>query len=155
MSAHTENSIVIDAPIDLVWSMANDVESWPTLFEGEYASVEILEREPGRIVFRLTTEPDERGVVRSWVSERVMDEERHSVTARRLELGPFKYIHIFHAFEPTPDGVRLRWVQDFEIKDGLPFTNEQMEALINKNSTVNLAQHKRLIEEAARSGALS
>ena len=43
MSAHTDNSIVISAPMDLVWERTNDIESWPRLF-GEYSSAEILHR---------------------------------------------------------------------------------------------------------------
>ena len=38
MAGHTENEITIAAPLDLVWDMTNDLESWPQLFS-EYASV--------------------------------------------------------------------------------------------------------------------
>jgi len=153
MSAHTDNSIVIEAPLDLVWSMANDVESWPRLFEGEYAAAEVLQRENGRIVFRLTTVPQEDGRSYSWVSERVLDEERHCVQARRVELGPFRYMSIFQSFEEVPEGVRLRWVQDFEVRPGAPFTDEQMAARINGNSAEQLRSHKRQIEQAAHAPA--
>ena len=44
MAGHTDNSIVINAPLQLVWDMTNDVESWPWLFT-EYDSVAILECE--------------------------------------------------------------------------------------------------------------
>ena len=40
MAGRTENDIVIYAPLDLVWEMTNDVESWPTLYS-EYAKAEI------------------------------------------------------------------------------------------------------------------
>ena len=43
MAGHTDNAIVIDAPMDLVWEMTNDVPAWPQLFS-EYAAAEILER---------------------------------------------------------------------------------------------------------------
>jgi aromatase len=154
MSAHTDNSIVIEAPLDLVWQMANDVESWPTLFVGEYARGEVLERTGDRIVFRLTTVPEfsphNDGKSYSWVSERVLDEEHHYVNARRVELGPFRYMHIFQSFENVPGGVRLRWVQNFEIREGAPFTDEQMAARINHHSREQLENHKRVMEEAAR-----
>jgi aromatase len=149
MSQHTDNSIVIDAPLELAWSMANDVESWPALFEGEYAAAEVLERDESRIRFRLTTVP-ENGRSFSWISERVLDEERHTVTARRIELGPFRYMHIFQSFEPSEDGVRLRWVQDFEVLPGAPFSDQQMGERVNRNSRLQLQRHKVLIEEAAR-----
>jgi aromatase len=41
MAGHTQNEITIDAPVDLVWDMTNDVEGWPRLFS-EYASAEII-----------------------------------------------------------------------------------------------------------------
>ena len=154
MSAHTDNSILIDAPLELVWSMANDVESWPALFVGEYEKGEVLQRDGGRIVFRLTTVPsfsphgDNRSY--SWVSERVLDEERHYVNARRIELGPFRYMHIFQSFDPEPGGVRLRWVQNFEVRPDSPFTDEGMQERINHHSRKQLENHKKVIEAAAR-----
>jgi aromatase len=47
MAARTENSVVIKAPLDLVWSRTNDVAGWPELFT-EYAKAEILAEEDGR-----------------------------------------------------------------------------------------------------------
>lgn len=47
MAGHTENSITVDAPFDLVWEMTNDLENWPRLFS-EYASVDILSRRATR-----------------------------------------------------------------------------------------------------------
>ena len=44
MSGHTQNEIVIAAPLELVWDMTNDLENWPQLFS-EYAAVEVLGRE--------------------------------------------------------------------------------------------------------------
>ena len=32
MSAVADTSIIINAPMDLVWDMTNDVESWPQLY---------------------------------------------------------------------------------------------------------------------------
>lgn len=149
MAGHTDNRIVIEAPIDLTWAMANDVASWPELFEGEYAEAEVMHRDPTRVLFRLTTVPGEDGRTFSWVSERMLDEERHTVLARRVELGPFRYLHIYQSFEEGPDGVVVRWVQDFEVSDGAPFTDEQMETRINANSRTQLQRHKKLIEAAA------
>jgi aromatase len=149
MSAHTDNEIVIEAPLSLVWSIANDVESWPSLFVDEYAAAEVLERTDERIVFRLTTTPDADGRSYSWVSERVLDAEHHRVSSRRVELGPFRYMSIFQELEQRPDGVRLRWVQDFEVRPGAPFTDEQMAARINSNSRQQLRYHKEKIEAVA------
>ena len=74
MAGHTDNSVVIDKPLDEVWERMNDLENWTKLFT-EYASVEILEREGNTVKFRLTTHPDPEydGQVWSWTSERTMD----------------------------------------------------------------------------------
>ena len=69
MAAHTENEVVINAPLELVWSVTNDLPAWPNLFT-EYAAVEILERDGDSVLFRLTLHPDEEGKVWSWTSRR-------------------------------------------------------------------------------------
>ena len=79
---HVDNSIVINADLDLVWDVTNDVERWPTLFT-EYSTAEILEREGDSLRFRLTMHPDENGTAWSWVSERTTDRAGRRVKARR------------------------------------------------------------------------
>lgn len=69
MAASTDNSVVVDAPMELLWDMTNDIESWPGLFS-EYAKAEILGRDGATVTFRLTLHPDESGAVWDWVSER-------------------------------------------------------------------------------------
>src|SRR3712207_9230495 len=65
-AGHTDNSILIDAPIDHVWAMTNDLPSWPDLFT-EYSEVEILAETETWFRFRLKMHPDESG--RVWRSE--------------------------------------------------------------------------------------
>src|SRR3981189_5435 len=91
MAGHTDNEISVEAPLDFVWRVTNEVRDWPRLFT-EYASTEVIEEEPGRIVFRLTNRPDEDGNVYSWVSERCPDPATHTVQSRRIETGPFEYM---------------------------------------------------------------
>jgi len=154
MSAHTENQIVIGAPLQLVWEVANDIERWPDLFVDEYARAEVLEREGHRVRFRLTTVPAEDGTVHSWVSERHLDPERGVVTARRIEPGPFRYVHIFQAFTAVEGGTRVRWVQDFEAAPWAPFTDAQARERIDAHTKVNLERHRQVIEAlAARAAA--
>ena len=72
MAARTDNSVDIQAPMELVWTMTNDVRSWPDLF-GEYESAEILADDGTTLRFRLTMRPDETGRQWTWVSERTPD----------------------------------------------------------------------------------
>ncbi|MEV7028462.1 SRPBCC family protein, partial [Kitasatospora sp. NPDC093558] len=117
---HTESSTVVAAPFDLVWEMTNDVAGWPQLFT-EYAAAEILEQRGDTVRFRLTMHPDEDGAVRTWVSERTSDRNTRSVRAHRVETGPFEYMKIYWDYRETPEGVLMRWVQDFHVRDELPF----------------------------------
>jgi len=148
MPGHTENEIVIDAPIDLVWKMTNDVPSWPELFS-EYAEAEVLAQEGETIRFRLTMHPDEEGRVWSWVSERTPDPATRTVSAHRVETGPFEYMRIHWDYAEVPGGVRMRWVQDFAMKPTAPVDDAGMTARINRNSVVQLGRIKSLVEAAA------
>ncbi|MER6629389.1 SRPBCC family protein [Streptomyces sp. NPDC000987] len=148
MAGHTQNEIVIAAPLELVWDMTNDLEGWPRLFS-EYASVEILSRDGGRTRFRLTMHPDENGTVWSWVSEREPDRESLTVRARRVETGPFSYMNILWEYEETAEGVRMVWTQDFEMKPDAPVDDAWMTDNINRNSQVQMALIRDRIEKTA------
>lgn len=146
--ASTDNSIVIDAPMELVWSMTNDVESWPELFS-EYAKAEILERDGATIRFRLTLRPDDEGRVWDWVSERTPDPETRTVTARRVETGPFTYMNLHWSYEELSEGVRMRWRQEFAVRPGLPFGDPEMTERLNTNTRREMSRIKGLVEAAA------
>ncbi|MDQ1016197.1 SRPBCC family protein [Streptomyces afghaniensis] len=148
MAGHTENEITIAAPLDLVWDMTNDVERWPRLFS-EYAAAEVLSRQGDTVTFRLTMHPDENGKVWSWVSERTTDRDKLTVTARRVEPGPFEYMNIRWEYEETPDGVRMRWIQDFAMRPDAPVDDSGMTDIINRNSPVQMALIRDRVEQAA------
>ncbi|MFE3824907.1 SRPBCC family protein [Streptomyces sp. NPDC059092] len=147
--ARTENHIVVDAPFDLLWDMTNDVSDWPDLFS-EYASAEILEQRGDTVRFRLTLHPEADGKVWSWVSERVMDRENGTVTARRVETGPFAHMNIHWSYTRTDAGVEMRWVQEFRMKPGAPVDDQAMAERINRNTRVQMALIKERVEAAAR-----
>lgn len=151
MAGHTDNEIVIHAPMDLVWTMTNDIESWPQLFS-EYSAAEIIEKRDATIVFRLALHPDENGRVWDWVSARTPDESTRTVRSQRIETGPFKYMWIYWEYAEVEDGVRMRWVQDFEMKPGLPADDAAMHERLDRNTKVQQRLIKEKIETAARSG---
>ncbi|MGK5445792.1 SRPBCC family protein [Micromonospora sp. URMC 105] len=148
---HTENSIVIAAPLPLVWEMTNDVARWTDLFT-EYAAVEILHRDGDTVRFRLTMHPDENGIAWSWVSERTADPAAREVRAHRVETGPFEYMRIHWRYTEEPGGVRMTWVQDFAMKPTAPVDNAGMTARINANSRVQLDVIKERVERAHAGG---
>jgi aromatase len=151
MSGHTENSVVIDSSLDRVWAMTNDVTSWPWLFS-EYGSVEILDRTDSSVRFRLTTHPDEENRTWSWVSERRLDPANHTVDARRVETGPFEYMNIRWEYRQVSGGVEMRWIQDFHMKPTAPADDAAMTDRINRNTPVQMAHIKQIIESGTRPG---
>ncbi|MFJ1707874.1 SRPBCC family protein [Kitasatospora sp. NPDC088346] len=146
MPGHTDNEILINAPVDLVWEMTNDLESWPQLFS-EYATVEVLEREGQRTMFRLTMHPDENGTVWSWVSERETDRAALAVKARRVEPGPFEFMDIRWEYAEAPDGTRMRWIQDFAMKPTAPVDDAAMTNHINRNSRIQMELIREKVEK--------
>ena len=152
MSVRTDNAIVIDAPLETVWEITNDVEGWPELFT-EYAEAEILARQGPTVTFRLTMHPDANGQVWSWVSERTADPRTHTVKARRVETGPFDFMNIEWTYEPAGTGTRMRWVQEFQMKPGAPLDDRQMEARINQNTKIQMGIIKEKIETLVREHA--
>lgn len=150
VAARTDNSIVIDAPLEVVWELLNDVENWPNLFT-EYAKAEILDRRGDTTQFRLTTYPDPEydGQVWTWVSERTVDPKTHSVRAHRIETGPFEFMNIEWYFEPDDGGTRMRWVQEFSMKPTAPSDDEQAERYMNERTAEQMRAIKERVEQAA------
>ncbi|MER7569999.1 SRPBCC family protein [Streptomyces sp. NPDC048523] len=154
MAGHTQNSVVIDAPMDLVWERTNDVASWTELFS-EYALAEILEQDGPTVTFRLALHPDENGKVWSWVSQRTTDLATRTVRAHRVETGPFEYMNIHWEYTQTDDGVRMQWTQDFHMKDGAPLDDAGMTDRINGNTAVQMNLIKEKLEAAAHAAHAS
>ena len=148
MAGHTDNSVLIDAPLELVWELTNDLAGWPELFT-EYASVEILDERDGAYTFRLTMHPDPQGRVWSWVSARTPDPATHTVRAHRVETGIFKYMNLFWEYTQEPGGVRLRWVQDFELKPEAHTDDAGMTEHLNSSSRIQQEHIRERVEKAA------
>jgi aromatase len=150
MAAHTDNEVVIRAPLEFVWGRMMDIESWPSLFS-EYAKAEVVEREGDRLVFRLTTHPDPEydGQVWSWTSERIADPASHSSKSRRIETGPFQYMNIEWFFGEADEGTLMRWVQDFAMKPDAPADDEHAQEYMNKNTKTQMAVIKERLEAEA------
>jgi heme-degrading monooxygenase HmoA/ribosome-associated toxin RatA of RatAB toxin-antitoxin module len=152
MVGRTDNSIVINASMELVWDMTNDVSTWAALFE-EYAESEVLAVEGDTVRFRLTTRPDPDGKQWSWVSERTPDPESRTVTARRLDNGLFQYMNIRWEYTTETNGVRMRWIQEFTMKPSAPVDDSGAEEHLNRQTVKEMARIKSLVEAAAQAGA--
>ncbi|CDR06329.1 SRPBCC family protein [Streptomyces iranensis] len=151
MANSTDNSIRIDAPLELVWRMTNDVRSWPDLFT-EYAAIDVLKEDENTVRFRLTMVPDPDGTVWSWVSERTWDESTKTVRAHRVETGPFEYMRIYWDFDGDAQGTTMRWRQEFEAKPTAPFDDDAITKRINDNTAIQMKVIKEKIERAKTQG---
>ncbi|XVQ11788.1 methyltransferase [Spirillospora sp. CA-255316] len=151
MTARIDNQILVNAPMDLVWEHTNDVEGWPELFT-EYASAEILDRDGTSVTFRLTTRPDPDGTVWSWVSRRTPDPATRTVRAHRIETGPFEFMNLRWEYRQEVAGVAMRWIQEFALKPGAPFTEEAMRDRLDRTTVEQMAHIKKVLEDRARAG---
>ncbi|WP_020673767.1 SRPBCC family protein [Amycolatopsis nigrescens] len=148
MAACNHASIVIDAPMDLVWDMTNDVASWPELFN-DYAATEILGAEGDTTRFRVTMRPDERGSSHGWAAERAVDPAKRTARMRQLDGHAFDFMDISWQYVETAGGVELRWVHEFHVSDAMPYDDNAMVALLQKTVPLQLAHIKKQIETAA------
>ncbi|HTY45475.1 MAG TPA: SRPBCC family protein [Patescibacteria group bacterium] len=144
---HTCNSIVINAPYEKVFAISNDIPRWTELFGTEYQKAEVIAQEGNRIVFRLT---DDEG--RSWQSWRLLFKDNYFTYAERQDPKfPFKYMKIVWLYTPEPAGIKLSWIQHFEMDQKAAFNDQQVEGFINTHSKENLEIFKRIIEKEAGS----
>ena len=143
---HTKNSIVIDAPYDLVFDVSNDVGRWTELFGGEYVKADVLKREGNRIEFRLTNNEGQ-----SWTSFRLLFKENWFAYAQKNEpTFPFKYMKIVWLYTKVEDGILMTWIQDFEVDPESKLTDEKVINAVNEHSQHNLKIFKKVIEEEAK-----
>ncbi|GAA1288072.1 aromatase/cyclase [Saccharothrix xinjiangensis] len=82
---HTEHTLTIDAPAEVVWEVLVDVEGYARIFPPTHES-RILESSPAHQVVRLVV--DVSGQRQSWVSRRDIDAERRVIAYRQLEHAP-------------------------------------------------------------------
>ena len=145
---HTRNSIVINAPYNLVFDISNKIERWTELFGKEYVKAEVLDRKGNEITFRLTDDEN-----KSWVSKRWLYKDLKFAYASRHEpMFPFRYMKIVWFYNETPEGIEMIWIQDFEMDAKFTkFTGEQIEGFINEHSRHNLKIFKDVIEKEAAS----
>lgn len=142
---HTCNSIIINAPYDLVFDISNDIPRWTELFGTEYKKAEVVEKKGNKITFRLTDEDD-----KSWVSWRLLYKENYFTYAQRHDpVYPFKYMKIVWFYTPKPEGVEMTWIQHFEMEKDFKFNDQQIEGFINEGSKANLKIFKQVIEKEA------
>jgi len=144
---HTCNSIIINAPYDLIFDISNTISRWTELFGEEYKEAIVVKKEKNKITFKLT---DKEG--RTWQSFRLLFKENYLAYAEREEPKfPFEFMKIIWLYTPKPEGIELTWIQHFKMDSKAAFTDEQVEGFINQHSKENLKIFKAVIEKEAGS----
>ncbi|HEY4021568.1 MAG TPA: aromatase/cyclase, partial [Pseudonocardiaceae bacterium] len=74
---HSQHSIVVDAPVDQVYSLIAEVDRWPVIF-GPTVYTEHLERSSSEERFRIWALAG--GAVKNWTSRRTLDPVARVIT---------------------------------------------------------------------------
>ncbi len=141
-------SITIHGDADRIFAITNDIARWPELFK-EYNSARILtSQRDGRFAkleFELTNEEGQ-----TWQSWRILDfQERMAIAQRGTPKFPFLYMHLTWLYEPVENGVRMTWIQDFEMDPKAPVTNEQALVRMVSHMQNNQEHFKQVLESQA------
>jgi len=145
---YIRNAVAIEAPVDEVFRLTNDVRTWPELFT-EYLSSEVIEETPGDVTFRLTTHPDEDGHTWSWISRRQTNIERKSTySERRPSSGPFARMEIRWWYDSLgPTSTLMTWEQEFTMKPEAPVSEQEATNYLNKQTKIQQQVIKERVEE--------
>ena len=144
---YIRNAILIEAPVEDVFRLTNNVRTWPTLFT-EYQSSEVIEETDTCVTFRLTTHPDEDGQQWSWIAQRHTNKERRSTYSERMpSSGPFQRMEIRWWYDPVGETRSvMTWEQEFTMKPEAPVTEEQATAYLNKQTKIQQRVIKERVE---------
>src|SRR6266699_5489122 len=150
---YLRNAIRIDAPVDDVFRLTNNVRTWPTLFS-ECESSEVFEEKPGRVTFRLRTHPDENGQQRSWIARRETDVARRSTYSRRMpSSGPFEEMEIRWWYDSLgPNSTVMTWEQEFTMSPQVHVTEAQATDSLNKRARMQQQVIKERVEQMCGGG---
>ena len=107
-------SLLVDAPLDVAFQVTHDVEAWPSQ-NPLVKSIEVLEREGGKVVFRMTHSDG-----RAWNTALFAIPEHNVSFAERLEpqspLSCMQYVRHYRADSATcteiTEEVRFELVPD-------------------------------------------
>lgn len=142
-----EISLDVDAPADVVYSVARKVEDFPTFME-DLQSLTVLERsEDGN---RTITEWV--GVIREfkmtvkWTQEDIWDPAARRDDFRLIK-GDMDSMTGWWRFVETPSGSRFESLLDYEYN--VPLIGPMIKALIKKKMTANLEAQMQAIKERA------
>ncbi|WP_158852613.1 aromatase/cyclase [Saccharothrix deserti] len=158
---HTEHTVTVDAPVEVVWPVLVDVEGYARIFPPT-EKVTILEESPEHQIARLVV--DVNGVIQSWVSRRDIDVNRRVIAYRQLENAPMMgYMGgEWRALPLGDDKTQLVLTHDFKPREPVDgkvagkYTyeeaDEMIKAAVERNSVADLGAVKIEAERLAAEG---
>jgi|SRR5882724_11029858 len=143
-----QSSVVIRGNADTIFAITNDIARWPELFN-EYSQARVLSFDRfdrfAKVVFQLTNAEGE-----TWQSWRILDfQERIAIASRGEPKYPFLYMHLTWTYEIVEDGVRMTWLQDFEMDPKAALKNEQVAINMKNHMEENQKHFKEILEALA------
>lgn len=141
------SSIVIDAPIERVYNIAKDNESFPE-FMSDVKSVEVVERDGGRVVTRWVGIVPTFGLKIRWVQEDLWDDEAYRCDFSQVE-GDYDEYHGFWSFESKGSQTEFFTEMTYEYNvPGLgPLVKKVVHAIVTKNVNAVLESIKQRCED--------
>src|SRR5471032_216791 len=109
---HTSTSILMNAPRELIFETAANLEDWPRLLP-HYRYIKYLERGPERNVVEMAAVRD--GIPISWVSEQVIDRVNLQVRFTHLRAWT-KGMRVAWSFRETPAGVLVEILHELNFR---------------------------------------
>ncbi len=109
---HTGNFIIIQAPKEMIFETAANLERWPEILP-HYRYIRYLERGATRNIVVMAAVRS--GIPISWASEQIIDRERLEVRFHHLKAFT-KGMRVVWTFNDTPAGVRVDILHDLRFR---------------------------------------
>ncbi|MBO8191111.1 polyketide cyclase [Streptomyces oryzae] len=151
MAGHIDTHVLIGAPLELTWRLANTQEN-DRRHSPDGKGHELVAEDPARNArtLRIVTPPDAGGREWSYFVERILDPERHTAYARRWGNPHFRYSVALWVYREEPGGrSSIRSVQDFEMTDDAPVDDDGMAEIILGGTRRALQHTKEFVEAEA------
>jgi uncharacterized membrane protein len=146
-----EQSVLVDAPVQTVYSVARDVESFPEIMS-DLQSLIVRERSDGgnRTVTEWVGLIREFKMTVKWSQEDIWDPAGYRDEFRMIK-GDMDSMSGYWQFSQESGGTRFDSVVDYEYD--VPLIGPLIKALIKKKMAANLEAQMQAIKRRAESGA--
>ncbi len=144
-----EQNLIVDAPVEKVYAVARDVESFPDIME-DLQSLILLERseDGNRTVTEWVGLIREFKMTVKWSQEDVWDPATYRDDFRMIK-GDMDSMSGFWQFSSVDGGTNFESVVDYEFN--VPLIGPMIKALIKKKMEANLDAQMRAIKRRAES----